>query len=254
MLSSNDAQKYKKAFAMLSNHSSIYYTLIPVVTVLLALGFGLSIKPKGLLINIIQALAAGTLLCVVASELLPQIKFAGNGVSLSLALTLGMLLMIGLSRLNPGCCGSDASKTPLTPFVAGFSLEFFINGIVIVLSVLAGHFASIIAALSLSACCFVCGLSITTRFISVGFSTRKTIISVFFMALAFPAGGIISYFLLTRLANNWIQDIIAFSIAVLLYIATADLLKEGFKPKSSWPKVSFYAGFLLILLVKAYLN
>jgi len=122
---------------------------------------------------------------------------------------------------------------------------------VIVLAILAGQFASFITAVSLAICCFVCGLSVTTRFISVGFSTRRTIASVLSMSALFPIGGLLGLFFLLHLSSFWMQEIIAFGLAVILYVATADLLLEGFKNNSAWAKVSFYAGFILILIINA---
>ena len=162
-----------------------------------------------------------------------------------------LLLMLGISQLNPDCCNTEAKASPILPLVTGFSIEFLINGLVIVMAVLASQFASMITAISLAICCFVCGLTVTTRFIMVGFITKRTVISVSLMALLFPVGGVIGLLFLNHLSSFWMEEIIAFGMAILLYIATADLLLEGLKGKSNWPKVSFYFGFLLIILINA---
>lgn len=234
--------------------SAVYYTLIPAFAVLLSLVLGLLARPKGLMINSIQALAAGTLFAVISTELLPQLDFSHSWLSLSIAIFLGLLLMLALSKLNPNCCNSEVKTAPLAPFITGFSVEFFINGMVIVLSALAGHFTVFITSISLSVCCFVCGLSVTTRFHSVGFSNGKNSISVFLMALTFPIGGLLGVLFLSQLPQIWIKDVIAFGMAILLYILTADLILEGFKPKSQRPKLLFYVGFVAILLIKSNLG
>lgn len=137
--------------------TSILYTLIPTCAVLLALLLGLASKPKGLMLNFIQAFSAGILLASIAVDLLPQLNFSHYGISLSISMLVGLLLMLGLAKLIPNCCSSENKTAPLLPFTTGFSLEFFINGAVIVLSALAGQFVSIIVAISLGICCFVCG-------------------------------------------------------------------------------------------------
>lgn len=230
---------------------AVFYTCLPAAAVLVALILGLSYKPKGLMINVIQAFSAGILLAGIAVDLLPQLNFARYGLSLSVALLLGLLLMLGLTRLNPACCASESKKAPLSPFITAFSLEFFINGIVIVLSALAGQFVSMVTAISLSICCFVCGLAITTRFITVHFTTLRIILFIGLMALLFPLGGLLAYLFLLKLPIIWVSEMIAFGVGVLLYITTTDLLIAGFKPKSYWPKLVFYVGFLLILWIKA---
>ncbi len=231
--------------------NSVYYTLLPTCAVALALLAGITIKPRGVLIDIIQALAAGILLACVATELLPQLKFSQHSMSLTFSILAGLALMLSLSQINPGCCSAKSSSTPLTPFVTGFSIEFTINGLVIVLAVLAGHFAALITAVSLAICCFVCGLSVTTRFMQVGFSLRRTLLSVLVMSMLFPIGGLLGLVFLLHLSGFWRQEIVAFGLAVILYVAIADLLLEGFKNNSAWAKIAFYFGFLLILIINA---
>ena len=237
-----------------TNITSVFYTLIPTGAVLLALLLGLSCKPKGLMINFIQAFSAGILLASIAVDLLPQLNFSRYGISLSISMLAGLLLMLGLAQLSPNCCSSENKTAPLLPFTTGFALEFFINGAVIVLSTLAGQFVSIVVAISLGICCFVCGLAVVTHFISVGLPFAKVTFSVFFMALLFPIGGIVAYLFISHLSTMWSGNMIAFGMAILLYIITTDLLVGGFKPKSHWSKILFYLGFLIILWIKATLG
>lgn len=229
----------------------VYYTLIPSAAVLLALVLALSIKPRGIMINMIQAFSGGILLAGIAVDLLPQLDFSSYDLSLSVSMLLGLLLMLGLSKLNPNCCTTETHNSPLAPFVTGFSLEFLINGIVIVLSALAGQFVSIITAISLGICCFVCGMAVTTRLITVNMSTKKIATSMFLMALLFPVGGVLSALFLFKLPHIWIEDVIAFGVAVLLYITVFDLILSGFRAKGSLPKMVFFIGFIMILLIKA---
>ena len=229
----------------------VYYTFIPSVAVLLALVLALSVKPRGLMINLIQAFSGGILLAGISIDLLPQLDFSAYDLSLSLSMLLGLLLMLGLSKLNPSCCSTESSSSSLAPFVTGFSIEFFINGIVIVLSALAGQFVSIITAISLGICCFVCGMAVTTRFITVKMNTKKIVTNMFLMASLFPVGGLLSALFLFKLPHIWIEDVIAFGVAVLLYITVFDLIVSAFKVKSSLPKVVFFIGFMIILLIKA---
>ncbi len=227
----------------------LYYSLIPTGSVLIALMIALYIQPKGLMIASIQAFAAGFLLAVVASELLPKLHFSHHPFALSIAFLLGLLLMLLLARLSPNCCSAEESTEPLLPFITGFCIEFFVNGVIIVLSALAGHYSCMLVAISLATCCFVCGLTITTRFIAVGYSQRKTTFNVGLMSLLFPVGGLLGLWFLYRVSTMWIECLIAVGLSVLLYIATVDLLPVGFKTKRLLPKVLFFIGFLTILLI-----
>ena len=233
-----------------SNHS-FYNTLIPAMAVILSLITGLTTKPKGIMVQITQALAAGILLACIAGELLPKLNFTQNPVSLSLAVISGLTLMLILSRINPGCCSSTQTATPLLPFITGFAIEFAINGLVIVLTVTASAFASLITAISLSICCFVCGLTVTTRLLHSGYNAKHTTASMLAMSTLFPLGGLFGFFSLQHLSAFWNTEIIGFGMAILLYIATADLLISGFNSKSNLPKVSFFAGFLLIVILQS---
>jgi zinc transporter ZupT len=230
----------------------VFLTLIPAASVIVALVLGLSARPRGLLIQVIQSLAAGVLLACVATQLLPVLNFSQHSGSLSVAIALGLFLMLGLARLNPGCCSQKAAASPLLPFVTGFSIEFFMNGVIIVLAGLASYQAAMMAAFSLAVCCFVCGLSVTTRLLTHNLKQKRVVWGVLCMAALFPVGGLLAYWGLSKLSSYWMGEVMAFCLAVLFYIATADLLPEGIKGSSVWPKISLFSGFVLIVVLHAH--
>lgn len=232
---------------------TLLYTLFPTATILIGTLITLITKPKGLFIPVIQALAAGVLLAGIATELLPKLDFHHYSFSLTLSFLVGLLLMLGLSQLNPGCCGSTKNK-PLTPFVTAFALEFFINGVTITLSGTVSPIAGFLVGISMGICCFVCGTSVAVRFHSQGFSHFRNIASMTLLALLPVVGGVVTLGLLKQMPPIFTSDIIAFGIAVLLYIATADLLLGAFKNENNWVKISFFLGFILIPILGAHIG
>jgi zinc transporter ZupT len=229
----------------------VFYSLIPMLTAWLAITLTLTAKPRGIGINLIQAFSAGILLAGISAELLPKLNFHQHALPISIALLAGLGLMLLLAKLNPGCCSSKVKDAPLAPFITAFSIEFFLTGVLIVLAGSVSHMAALIVAISLSICSLVCGMTVATRFITVGHSTAQAVFQAFCMSLLFPIGGILTWALLGSLSGVGVEILIAFGVGVLLYLATADLLMAAYEKHNGILKVAFFIGFLLILILHA---
>ena len=235
-------------------HQYLLYTLLPMGAICLAALFVMSLRPRGIFINAIQAFSAGILLAGISLELFPKLDLNQYGLAVSITLLCGLVLMLLLHKLSPGCCGDKARSMPLSPFLAAFCVEFFLNGIIITLSGLAGHLAAFIVALSLGICCFVCGMSVATRLLSRKFSRKLTWFCCFMMSLLLPLGGFLASLFVAHMSIVWIDSVIAFGIGVLLYLATADLLIEAFQKPNSSLRVIFFLGFIVVILIKTLLG
>jgi zinc transporter ZupT len=226
------------------------YTLFPVVTIFLGAVMTLLTRPKGVFIHVIQALAGGVLLAGIATELLPRLSFAEHGASLIVAFVLGLVLMLALNQLNPGCCSGKRGGS-FAAFVLAFALEFFLNGILIVLAGVVSTLAGFLTGVSMAACCFVCGISVAVRFREKAFSSVASLSFMFLLALLPLVGGLLCLLLFRDASTIVTDDIIAFGMSVLLYIATTDLIVGAFKSESAWVKVSFFLGFIMIPVIAA---
>lgn len=225
-----------------------YYTLIPMLSIWLSAVLTVAAKPKGLFVNIMQAFSAGIILASVALTLLPHLTLSGHLYSISISVLAGLALMLLLKRLNPDCCHSDNNTASLTPFLTAFAIEFFMNGVLITLAGTASHTTALLIAISLAICCFICSATVASRLTHTGMKRARAIVIVMLMGALTPLAGLLSMSLLPMLTTTCIDMLLAFGIAILLYIATADLLLGAYKSKSDWVPIGFFIGFLVIII------
>lgn len=227
----------------------LLFCLFPVATIFTAGLLVFVVKPKPRFVHVIQAFAAGVLLAGIATELMPRLNFHQHPALLTIAFFAGLALMLGLNKLNPGCCGGGNPHKPLAPFITAFALEFFINGILIALAGVVSLLAGMLVGISMAICCFVCGTAVAVRLHEKQYGARAHALVMLSLALLPIIGGVLSLLLLIHLPGTVISAILAFGVSVLLYIASADLLLSALKENGSFVKIAFFCGFIVIPLV-----
>lgn len=232
---------------MHSIQTALYVSLIPFIFVWLA---GLTIrvgKPSGFIVLLTQALAAGFILASISVELMPRILQA-KSVTVAIGFAVGFLLMLLIQRLGGGC-GCSSKPKPLSTFLIPYAVEFFINALIIGIASATSHLTLIVIAVSLSLCCFVCGMSVSTRLFSSHLSSRIKFILLLGLTLLFPLGAFIGAWIMVTAPTIWLLDLLSFSVAVLFYLVTVELLHESFQKKNSWVISAFFIAFLFVLLL-----
>lgn len=232
---------------MHSIQAALYVSLIPFILVWLA---GLTIrvgKPSGFVVLLTQALAAGFILASISIELMPRILQA-KSLTVAIGFALGFLLMLLIQKLGGGCGCSNKPK-PLSTFLIPYAVEFFINALIIGIASATGHLTLIVIAVSLSLCCFVCGMSVSTRLFASRLSSSTRVSILLGLTLLFPIGALIGAWVMVTVPTIWLVDILSFSVAVLFYLVTVELLHESFQKKNSWVILAFFVAFLFVLML-----
>ncbi len=243
---------------------ALLYSLIPfglawVSTCLLGV-----YKPKGISINIIQGTASAFILATIAKDLIPKILH-GNHWAMSIGFAVGIILMVLVAKYSEPCCGGgngDAcgvshdkthqhaeKKKPLAPFLAGYIMEFFLVGLLIGITTAVQHHLLFIIVISVSLCTFVCSMSVSTRLIEAGIVRFRRIFTIFLMTLLFPLGALVGIGMMLYSPGFLVEMVFAFAVAILLYLATKELLMDAYRVESSTVPLVFFAAFLLVLLL-----
>ena len=83
-----------------------------------------------------------------------------------------------------------------------------------------------------------------------GSSRSRIILTTSTVALSPLIGAISGYFLGGVLVGGWIEAVLAFAAAVLLYLAAEELLKEAHEvPETAVSTAVFFAAFLALLVI-----
>lgn len=227
-------------------------TAIPMIAVLIASFLMISYRPQGLWLNAIRVFAGGTLLAVIAQDLLPQLQITLYPTQIIGAMVLALLVMAGLNQINSSCCSHSEPSTPLSTFIIAFGLEFFINGLLIAFASLSTPMTGWLIAISLAMCCFSCGMAVASRLAAASWTRLSMSLTMVALAILFPIGAVIAMLFLNHISMRWYDAILAFSMTILLYITSVDLITPGFKQPHFRLKIIFFTAFIVFIAITAF--
>jgi ZIP family zinc transporter len=83
-----------------------------------------------------------------------------------------------------------------------------------------------------------------------GVSLKRIILTTSLVALSPLVGAVAGSFLGRALSGGWIEGVLAFAVAVLLYLAAEELLKEAHETAETVLSTAlFFGAFLALLLI-----
>ena len=230
---------------------AVLVSLMPLVTVWTAIFLPLRFS-KGTT-SLIQAVASGFLLGGILIDLMPRVLQGGVRFSYIISFIIGFVLMTFLQRKQRECCGMNTVKS-MRKFIFPFLTEFFITGVLIGIASLINITLLTIIALSFGLCNFVCGLSISSRFTENQFYGVKRFKITSAITVLFPVGALLSATFLSYIPLQWVNDLLSFAIAVLLYLVLDELLPEALKINKVLSLIFLFSAitfvFLLFLLIQ----
>jgi ZIP family zinc transporter len=129
-------------------------------------------------------------------------------------------------------------------------VDEFIDGLLIGIGFIAGQKEGILLTVALAVEVFVFSLAVTSTLRNKNISKGKTFLIMASMAMLFLIGTMLGATLLSNLTANWLEIILSFGLAALLYLVTEELLTEAYEMKESpWLTSAFFVGFLLFLII-----
>ncbi len=230
----------------------LFFVLVPIVALIAGAIIATMRAPGPTLTSLFQHFAAGTVFAALAGELLPQVTIGHLQLPVIIGFAIGVAVMLGMRYLteNPKFIragGADESSSMLVPV----GIDLFIDGLLVGIGFVAGEQVGLLITVALTLEVLFLGLAIVPVLRSSGNTVKRTILITCGLGLLIALGGGLGATLLAGLSGPMLIGVLAFGTAALLYLVTEELLIEAHEvPETGWGAGSFFAGFLLVLLVE----
>lgn len=238
----------------------LLYALAPVAAMAVG-GVIAAFRPPGArLASAIQHFAAGVVFAALAVELLPDVVHRDAPFAAAVGFAIGVALMLGLRVVSQRLEGDSArpsdggEKTGSARASFGLVLvvgvDILIDGLLIGVAFVAGAKEGVLITVALAIELLSLGLATSASMSKAGATRIRAITTICVLALLPLAGASAGVLLLGGLSGGWMEGLLAFAAAALLYLVTEELLVEAHEvPEAPWMTAMFFAGFLILLLI-----
>lgn len=225
---------------------------IPLAS-MLAGGAAATYRPPGPRVrSYLQHFAAGLVFAAAAVEVLPDVMHRRAPVAASVGFACGVALMLAIRALA-GERGTDEQgerKSSDWAMAAVVGIDIFIDGILIGVMLGAGQKAGVLVTIALAVELLALGLATAADMGNGGASRARILRTITILAVLPLAGAIAGSLLLSGLQGDWMEAVLAFAVAALLYLAAEELLVEAHEvPETPLTTAIFFGGFLLLLVI-----
>jgi ZIP family zinc transporter len=234
----------------------VAFALIPAAA--LAGGAALAIwkTPSARLGSAIQHLAAGVLFAALSTELLPDLVHRRLPWVTLAGFSLGVLAMLAVKHFSERS-GQRGVKTANSSnsLIITLGVDVMIDGLLIGMGFAVGQSQGLLLTFALALEVFFLGLTTSAAVTSTGGSRRKaaTIVTIFCALMV--AGAAIGAVILANASASWIDAVLAFGLAALLYLVTEELLVEAHEvPETPFQTSMFFLGFIVLFLIEMLLE
>lgn len=228
------------------------YALIPVLSILIGGLTGLFTKPKAGFRSSVLHFAAGVVFSVVAVELLPDIVKNHRPIEVAIGFGLGISTMLAVKYFSEKLENKQSKGSNALPMglLVALGIDLLIDGILLGVGFAAGNTEGILLSAALSLETFSLGLAVVLAVADSNFSKQKNLLILLVLGICFFFGAILGISLLSNLSQEWLELVLSFGLAALLFLVTEELLKEAHEEKETLLQTSmFFVGFLIFLLI-----
>lgn len=234
--------------------SAISYGAVPAGALAVGGAIAAYLPPPAKIRSSIQHIAAGFVFAAAGVEVLPDVMHRNLPLAAAFGFTVGVALMLTIrvvsQRFEAENNGVDGGKWGIVGVVV---VDIFVDGLLIGVSVATDRGQgqqALLVAIALAAELLSLGLSVAAILGQNGISHVQTILITSTVALSPLIGAVAGYFLGGALTGGWLEGVLAFAVAALLYLAAEELLKEAHEvPETLVGTALFFGGFLTVLLI-----
>lgn len=199
----------------------LIYALIPVFSILLGGLVGLFAKPSGAFRSSVLHFAGGVVFSVVAVELLPDIIKNHKPIEVGIGFSLGVGAMLlikyfaeKLERKNDG--NKSKNNLPMGLLLA-LGIDLLIDGLLLGVGFAAGNTEGILLSVALALETFSLGLAVVLACMDAKLSKQKNTLILLVLGGTFFVGAILGITLLSGLSQEWLELVLSFGLAALLF-------------------------------------
>jgi len=224
------------------------YAAMPAVAVLTGALLALVRQPGAGLRSAVQHFAAGTVFSVLAVELLPDLMHRRLPWPTFIGFTLGVAFMLVLKWF--GDCEEAGGERDTRGLITAMGVDVVLDGALIGLSFAAGEKQGLLLTVGLVLELFFLGVSCGTSLRSVGQTALRVGATAAMLGVALLAGAGAGAGLLNAVTPVYIDALLAFGVAALLYLVTEELLVEAHEETETPVQTAmFFLGFILLFMI-----
>lgn len=243
---------------------TLRYAMVPVVFTIAGAAAGAYWPVVGRIRSHVLHLAAGVVFSVVAVELLPEIQRRALVWDVVWGFGAGVIVMLLADKLldrmrgeqeedeDAEPTGSAASAPARVPFglIAAVAIDFLLDGLLLGVGFAAGARIGILLALAEAAEQLSVGLALAGELRAARVAPPRILLLVSALGSLVFATAVAGATVLIRLQGGAMEGVLSFGAAALLYLVTAELLREAHEERESASATAmFFAGFLLFLVI-----
>lgn len=241
---------------------TLRYALIPVVFTIIGAAAGAYMPAAKRMRSHVLHLAAGVVFSVVAVELLPEIQRRALVWDVVWGFAAGVVAMLLADRLldrmrgerdDDAPAGEPAATAPARlPFslIAAVAIDFLLDGLLLGVGFAAGARIGILLALAEAAEQLSVGLALAGELRAARVSPGRILLVVTALGSLVFVTAVAGATVLSRLQGGAMEIVLSFGAAALLYLVTAELLREAHEERESTSATAmFFVGFLVFLVI-----
>jgi len=225
------------------------YAALPAVATLAGAVLALVRQPSAALRSGVQHFAAGTVFSVLAVELLPDLMHRKMPWPTVIGFAFGVSFMLALKWWSEKRANADAGRDPRALLTA-MGVDVILDGALIGLSFAAGEKQGLLLTVGLVLELFFLGASCATSLLSAGQTALRIGFTAAILGIGLLAGAGAGAMILNSVTAVFIDALLAFGVAALLYLVTEELLVEAHEGKETPAQAAmFFLGFILLFVI-----
>lgn len=195
----------------------------------------------------IQHCAAGIVFSALAVEVLPDVMHRDAPLAAALGFSLGLAVMLAIRRAARGTKETVETRGVASRLLAVVGVDIFVDGLLIGVMLATGNRAGALVTLALAIELFSLGLAVAAA--STAGRTR-TIVTTAWLSTSTVLGAAAGSLTVGGLQGRWMEGVLGFAVAALLYLVTEELLVEAHEvPETPLSTAAFFVGFLALMLI-----
>ncbi|CAN5405445.1 membrane protein [soil metagenome] len=235
---------------------ALLFSFIPMVAAIVAAIIAALQKPSSVMKSLTQHLAAGVVFAAVALEMGPDLLKRHESLSTAVGFSIGVALLVGIGVLTekkgPDSKAEEREGKTATSvtYLVTVATDLFVDGLMIGIGFIAGAKAGLLLTVALTLELISLALALVGQLREDGKSKSGAVFTTSMLTCLVPLGAVIGLVVLARMPVGVINGTIAAGTAALLYLVTEELLREAHEqPEGALTTATFFAGFLLVMLI-----
>jgi ZIP family zinc transporter len=230
------------------------FALLPMAAAILAAVVAAMQTPSTRMRSAMQHLAAGVVFAAVGLEMGPDLLQRHESVSTAVGFCIGVAAFVCI-RYFTETKASEPENTGKTigissSYVATIATDLLVDGIMIGIGFIAGAKAGMLLSIALTIELISLALALVGYLRERGKSTVQAIGITSALTALVPIGSVVGMSFLSRMPVGVVNGTIAAGTAALLYLVTEELLRDAHEqPEGPFTTATFFAGFLVVLLI-----